>query len=129
MTTRTPDQDAIEACVQKYIDGVGQHRTDLIVEAFHPDASMSIHRGPEFTVVPVPSFIVDFMKTIPPVYETSPDFAGRILSIEQHGPMATAVIAEDKLEGLNFITYFHVHKVDGNWVITSKSTYGEPVQA
>ncbi len=66
------------------------------------------------------------MNNIPPISETSPDFAGRIVSVEQKDTMATAVIAEDRLEGLNFVTYFHLHKVDGTWLISSKATYGEP---
>ena len=127
MTSKTPDQDAIEACIQKYVDGIVQSNTDLIVEAFHPQGMMSIHQGPDFALVPAAETIVEYMKNTPPVSESSPDFAGRILSVEQQGPMATVVIAEDALEGLNFTTYFHVHKVDGKWLITSKSTYGEPV--
>lgn len=125
--TRTPEQDAIEACVQKYIDGIAQGNSDLVAEAFHPDGAMSIHQGPDFVILPAPQSIVDYMKSNPPASETSPDFAGRILSVEQNGPMATVIIAEDALEGLNFTTYFHVHKVDGTWLITSKSTYGEPI--
>lgn len=127
MSKRTEDQDAIEACIQKYIDGIAQHNPDLAAEPFHPDATMSIHQGEDFMVVPAAATIVEYMKSIPPIAETSPDFAGRILSIEQKGPMATAIIAEDALEGLNFTTYFHIHRVNGNWLITSKSTYGEPV--
>lgn len=126
MTTRTPEQDAIEACIQKYIDGIAQDNSDLVAEAFHPQGTMSIHKGPEFAILPAAESIVEYMKNTPPISETSPDFTGRILSLEQKGPMATVIIAEDALEGLNFTTYFHVHKVDGTWLITSKSTYGEP---
>ena len=77
---------------------------------------------------PAGESIVNFMKTIPPIYETSPDFAGRIISVEYIGTMATAVIAEDALEDMNFTTYFQLHKVDGKWVIISKTSYGEPVK-
>ena len=66
------------------------------------------------------------LKTIPPIIESSPDFAGRIISIDQKETMATAIIGEDGLEGMNFVTYFHLHNVDGEWLITSKATYGEP---
>lgn len=126
MSSRTQDQDAIEACILKYIDGIAQHDLDLVAEAFHPHAIMSSHQGSDFSIVPAAETIVDYMKTVPPVAESSPDFAGRIISIDQKETMATAIIAEDALEGLDFITYFHLHKVDGTWVITSKATYGEP---
>tara|TARA_B100001123_G_C15134239_1_gene956668 strand:- start:626 stop:1009 length:384 start_codon:yes stop_codon:yes gene_type:complete len=126
MTARTQDQDAIEVTIRKYIDGIGQHNTDLIVEAFHPQAIMSGHRGEHFSIIPAAESIVAYMNSITPVSESSPDFAGRIISVDQKDTMATAIIAEDALEGLNFITYFHLHKVDGEWLITSKATYGEP---
>ena len=126
MSSRTQDQDAIETTIQKYIDGIAKHDSDLVAEAFHPQGIMSSHRGDDFSIVPAAETIVNYMKIIPPVYETSPDFAGRIISVDQKDTMATAIIAEDALEGLNFITYFHLHKVNGTWLITSKATYGEP---
>lgn len=126
MSSTTQDQVAIAATIQKYIDGIAKHDIDLVAEAFHPQAIMSSHRGDDFSIVPAAESIVNYMKTIPPVYETSPDFAGRIISVDQKDTMATAIIAEDALEGLNFITYFHLHKVNGEWLITSKATYGEP---
>lgn len=126
MNARTRNQDAIEATIQKYIDGIAQHNTDLVSEAFHPQAIMSSHRGDDFSIVPAVETIVNYMKRITPVSESSPDFAGRIISIDQKETMAMAKIAEDALEGFNFITYFHLHRVDGDWLITSKATYGEP---
>ena len=126
MTTRTPEQDAIEACIQKYIDGIAQHNAELVAEAFHPQAILSSHYEDEFSIVPAAKTIVDYMKSIPPISESSPDFAGRVISVDQKETMATAIIGEDGLEGLNFITYFHLHRVDGTWLITSKATYGEP---
>ena len=127
MSSRTQDQDAIEATIQKYVDGIAQHNMDLVAEAFHPQAIMSSHRGDDFSIVPAAETIVNYMKTIPPIAESSPDFAGRIISVDQKDTMATAIIGEDALEGLNFITYFHLHKVNSEWLITSKATYGEPV--
>ncbi len=127
MSSKTPDQKAIEANIQKYIDGIAQHNSELAAEPFHPQATLSMHKGDDFMVVPAVDTIVAYMASIPPIQETSPNFGGRILSVEQKDTMATAIIAEDKLEGLNFITYFHLHKVDGEWLIVSKATYGEPM--
>ena len=126
MGSRAQDQVAIEATIQKYIDGIAKHDTDLVADAFHPQAIMSSHRGDNFSIVPAAETIVNYMKRITPIAESSPDFTGRILSVDQKDTMATAIIAEDALEGLNFITYFHLHKVNGTWLITSKATYGEP---
>ena len=110
-----------------YFDGIRKHDTKLGSAAFHPQAILSSHYEEEFSIVPAARSIVDYMNTTPPATESSPDFSGEILSIEQKGTIATAIIAENALEGLNFTTYFHLHKVDGNWLISSKATYGEPV--
>lgn len=126
MSSRAPDQNAIERTIRKYIDGIAKHDTDLVADAFHPQAILSSHRGDNFSIVPAAETIVNYMKRITPIAESSPDFTGRILSVDQKDTMATAIIAEDALEGLNFITYFHLHKVNGTWLITSKATYGEP---
>ena len=71
--------------------------------------------------------IVSYMKSVPPTSESSPKFAGRILSVERAGKMASVKIAEDELEGMNFTTFFHVAMVGDNWLFTSKATYAEPV--
>ena len=125
MNSSTDEHKEIEVCIQKYFDGIAQHNPALAAEPFHPQAILSMHKGDDFMIMPAAETIIEYMKSIPPIQETSPDFGGRILSIEQKASMATAIVAEDKLEGLNFTTYFHLHKVDGEWLITSKATYGE----
>ena len=127
MSSGNDDKSAITETITMYLDGIRKHDTKLVSAAFHPQAILSSQYEEEFSIVPTARSIVDYMNTTPPATESSPDFSGEILSIEQKGTIATAVIAENALEGLNFTTYFHLHKVDGNWLISSKATYGEPV--
>ena len=126
MNDRAQEQDAIEATIQKYIDGTKETDTDLVREAFHPQAIISTHLGEDFLLAPAVDAIVNHMNSMPPTSETSPDFSGEILSVTQAGTMATALVGENALGGMNFVTSFQLHKVAGNWVITSKATYGEP---
>ena len=126
MNARTQDQDAIEATIQKYVDGTKYNKTDLIRAAFHPQATISTHLGSDFLLIPAVEAIVNHMDSNPPTSETSPDFTSQVVSVDQAGTMATATVKEDALGGLNFTTYFHLHKVYGEWVITAKATYGEP---
>ena len=127
MNSNVQDKDAIEATIQKYVDGIARHDMDLITSAFHPQAIMSSHNGNDFSVVPAAETIVNYLQNITPIAESSPDFACQIISLDQKETMATAIIAENALEGLNFTTYFHLHKVDDVWLITSKATYGVPI--
>ena len=125
--TNAKDRDAIATTVQKYLDGVAQDNPDLVAEAFHPQATLSGYLGPEFSIVPgAGKFIADYMKSSPPISESSPNLSSQIDSIEQVGTMAEAKISEIGLEGMNFKTLFHLHQVEGDWLITAKATYAQP---
>jgi hypothetical protein len=124
MIDSVQDREAIAAAVQKYLDGVAQDDPELVASAFHPEATMSGHFNGEFAVLPnAGKFIAEYMKSSPPIAESSPDLATSIDSIEQAGTMAQATISEKGLEGANFTTYFHLHKIDGEWTIAAKATY------
>jgi|ETNmetMinimDraft_25_1059894.scaffolds.fasta_scaffold142670_1 hypothetical protein len=125
MTNNAQDREAIVATIQKYMDGVAQSNTDFIAEAFHPQATMSGHFGEEFLIVPAAEDIIEYMKSVPPTSETSPNYSNRIVSIEQTGTMAQATIMELQLEGMDFTTHFQLHLVEGNWLITAKATYAQ----
>lgn len=120
-----PEREAIAAAVQKYIDGLAQSRPELVAEAFHPEGTMTGHFGGKYRVTPrgAGENIAAFMRTIPPTSEHSPNFKGRIVAITQHGTMAAAEIAEDQLQGKDMKTFFHLHKIDGKWLITGKATW------
>lgn len=120
-----PDRAAISATVQKYIDGLAQSRPELVSEAFHPQATMTGHFGGAYRVTPEAAgdHIANFMRTIPPTSEHSPRFKGRIVSVVQHGTMASAEIAEDQLQDKDMKTFFQLHKIDGRWLITAKATW------
>ena len=124
MTDDAKDRDAIEAAVNKYLDGVAQDDPEGVAAAFHPQATMSGHFNGEFAIIPEAGpFIANFMKASPPIAESSPNLSSRIDSIEQAGTMARATVAESGLEGKDFTTLFHLHQVDGSWTITAKATY------
>lgn len=121
----TQDYLAIHETVSKYIDGIAESRPELVAEAFHPEATMTGHFSGKYRVTPraTGEHIADFMRGIPPTSEHSPNFDGYIVSIAKYGTMAAVEIAEDQLQGKNFRTFFHLHKVDGQWLISSKATW------
>ena len=122
------EKAAIEATVQGYIDAIKFTRPDQMKELFHPDAILSRHRPDGFLISTNPGDSIGaYMRSAPPIAQTSPNFSGEIVSVDQAGDMAAAKIVERNLEGKNFDTFFLLHKVDGRWVITSKATRGVPV--
>jgi hypothetical protein len=74
MTDNVQDREAIAAAVKKYLDGVAQDDPELMASAFHPEAMMSGHFNGEFAVIPnAGQFIAEYMKSSPPIAESSPD--------------------------------------------------------
>jgi hypothetical protein len=132
---RISDYDAIAAVLTKYVEGIVTGSTKLVREAFHPQATMSGHfLVPDrpgvkaFIIVPAADAICAYLDNAPPVAESSPDYQHRIVSIDLCDTVAAATLAERNLEGADFVTYFHLHKVDGQWLIASKATYGQPAR-
>lgn len=123
------ERTAIAATIQGYIDSIKHSQADRMKDVFHPDATISRHKPDGFAISSNPGeTIAAYMRSAPPTSETSPDFGGEIVSIDQVGDMAAAKIVERKLEGKNFDTFFLLHKVDGRWLITSKATRGVAVR-
>jgi len=83
---------------------------------------MSGHFSNGFRNSPASS-IVGYMQRLPPTSVHSPHFKGRILDVRCDGTMARVTIAEEQLQGKNFVTHFHLHKVDSTWRITAKATF------
>lgn len=132
---KVSDYDAVAAAISMYIDGIATSNTKLLRDVFHPAATMSGHfpvpdrpGAKAFAIVPAADAICSYLESVPPVSETSPNFQGRIVAIDLHDTVASVTIAERNLEGEDFVTYFHVHKVEGRWVIASKATYGRPAK-
>jgi hypothetical protein len=125
----TDEKRAIEATVQAYIDAIKFTQPERMKEVFHPHSTISRHKPEGFVISTNPGeSICKFMQSVPPTLQTSPNFEGEILSVDQAGDIAAARIAERNLEGKNFDTFFLLHKVDGRWLITSKATRGVPIQ-
>lgn len=125
MTNPTDDFDAVRALVKLYVDGANGDVAKL-KEAFHPDARMMGHIGAIDTYVP----ITDFFRMV----EKRPGLAGpnydaTIRTIDLTGDAGVAVLVERDFMGCDFVDYFSVARIAGEWKITNKTyahTGGEP---
>ena len=127
------EHEAVEAVVQGYIDGVANTDTALLSKVFHPEAVISgtvfPPGGPEegvFVIGKAIGTLVEYMKSAPPVSKSSPNYRGRITSLEVVDTLATAVVVEEALEGRDFINHFQLQLTEGRWVIVSKALASEP---
>lgn len=127
------EYDAIEKVLQGYVDAVANHDPDLVQKVFHPKATLSgyahLPGAPAegtFIFENAVDLLTNFMRNTPPITNTSPDYTGRIVSIQVTGLAAVAMVIEENLEGRDFINHFQLQKVDGQWFITSKVLVSEP---
>jgi len=125
MSDYMKDLDDIRAVVQLYIDGANGDVAKLR-QAFHENAQMMGHIGPMDTYIP----IGDFFKMV----EAQPGLAGpnykaTVRSIDVAGDAGVAVLVEQDYFGCDFVDYFSVARIGGEWKITNKTyahTGGQP---
>lgn len=124
--TEVNEEAAIHAVLQAYVDAIRDHKPEKMLELFDRGATMSrIQPDGTLHITTDPgTSIGNYMRTIRPIPETCPNFTGRILTISRVGDMAMAWVQEDDLEGKDYNTFAHLHKVGGRWLITAKATRG-----
>ena len=129
------EHEAVQATLNGYVDIVASGNAGFVPVVFHPQALISGYAFPPggppqgvFVVVPAVSGLIEYLKTARPVKETSPRYRARIAAIEVIGTLATATILEESLEGRDFVSHFHLHRVEDKWLITSKSMSSVPAR-
>jgi hypothetical protein len=120
------DYDAICRVVQLCTDGEAKGDVAKLREAFHADARMFGSLSGTRYDVPIAELFV--------LADSAPADTGtyrsRVLSVQQTGDAAVAVVAEEGYWGsVSFIDYFLLARIDGVWKIVCKlfaHTGGEP---
>lgn len=121
------EHEAIERVVQLYIDGACDGDAAKLREAFHENAWMFGSMSGKRYDVPIAEYFA--MADGNPA-DTDGSYKARIVSIEQVGDAATAVVEEEGFWGtVSFTDFFTLARIDGAWKIVNKAfvhTAGEP---
>ncbi len=120
------DYDAICRAVQLMSDGEANGDVAKLREAFHADARMFGSLAGTRYDVPIEELFA--------LAESAPadtgNYRSRVLSVQQTGDAAVAVVAEEGYWGsVSFIDYLLLARIDGAWKIVCKlfaHTGGEP---
>lgn len=125
-TERIDNQDAIAEVLTLYMDGAAQGDAAKLREAFHEDARVFGGLGEQRYDIPIAEFI-DIAVGAP---ADTGAYRGRVVSVNQIGEGALAVVAEDGYWGtMSFVALFSLARIDGRWLIVNKTfthTGGEP---
>jgi hypothetical protein len=120
------DYDAICRVAQLCTEGEATGDVAKLREAFHADARMFGSLAGTRYDVPIAELFA--------LAESAPadtgNYRSRVLSVQQTGDAAVAVVAEEGYWGsVSFIDYLQLARIDGTWKIVSKlfaHTSGEP---
>ena len=120
------DYDAICRVLQLCTEGEAKGDVAKLREAFHADARMFGSIAGTRYDVPIEE-LFELAESEPADTGT---YRSRVLSVQQTGDAAVAVVAEEGYWGsLSFIDYFQLARIDGDWKIVCKlfaHTRGEP---
>ena len=120
------DYDAISRVLQLCTEGEAKGDVEKLREAFHADARMFGSLAGERYDVP----IEELFKLAESEPADTGKYRSRVLSVQQTGDAAMAVVAEEGYWGtVSFIDYFLLACIEGDWKIVCKlfaHTAGEP---
>jgi hypothetical protein len=127
MATTGSEQAEITRTVDLYVEGVRDGDGAKLREAFHPEAWMFGSLAGTRYDEPIGELIA--LVDGKPV-DVDGSFHARVVSVEQVGDAAFAVLEEDGFWGtVSFTDFFTLARIDGAWKIVNKTfahTGGEP---
>ena len=121
------DGDEISAVIQDYLHGSSYNQADQLRRAFHPDARLYLSQGADgMREVGIAEYAGWFVSS-PGQFNGR---SGRLLGVQIEGNIATAkaeiVVAKDHAR---FVDLFLLKKLDGRWLIISKTATRGPAPA
>lgn len=125
MSTRCPELESISKVIDLYIDGVRNGNVAALREAFHPQASMFGWKGSDLFITPIQG-LFDYVASTPAPANSGEATNFIITSIQVRGNAATVELAMDSYHSHDFMDYFQLLKVDGQWSIVSKLFHADP---
>lgn len=118
MENHLRDVAAVREVINLYIKG-SEGDVELLRSIFHPDALMNGYFNGHLGVGSPEPFFSEVSKL--EGEKPGQDYAGEIESIEVIGHVATARLVETDFLGSDFVDFFHLILVDGEWKIISKT--------
>ena len=111
---------SIKATVDLYIEGLHTGNIEMLKTAFHPKAMMYGANAKAITVVEIAG-LYEFVASNEPPSRTGEPHQCFITPINYAGNAASVEMVEESAYGNDYTNYFQLLKVDGKWLIVSKT--------
>jgi hypothetical protein len=111
------EEQAVQAVIHLYVDGMARAHAGALRKAFHPKASIIGNYDGKIEWLSLDDFIAEVGS-----HEAAPADAQPLLQIETLDVTGTAASVKivDDYAGMRFSDYLSLLKVDGRWVIVNK---------
>ncbi|WP_459195554.1 nuclear transport factor 2 family protein [Wukongibacter baidiensis] len=108
--------ESVRRTMNLYIEGTKTGDVEKLKKVFHSEAIMSGNLMDKQMVCGTPQAFYDDIdgKIAPPEYDA------QIVNIDITGEIASTTLVETGLLGINFVNYYHLQRIDGQWKIVSK---------
>jgi hypothetical protein len=116
MNQTISDAEQIAGRIDSYVRGCQTGDEAHLKSSFHPDARMFGAVGPDRYDVAIFGGMSSAVAQQPTV-----DHDAKILSIDVEGDAACVKLAESRFWGQDFIDFFLLSRIDGEWQIVAKA--------
>jgi hypothetical protein len=116
MNATMTDAEQIAEKINGYVLGCATGDGVHLKGAFHPDARMSGHVGPDRYDEPIFGGLDAAVAEQP-----AGEYDTKILSIDISGDAAAVKLAESRFWDQDFVNFFLLSRIDGDWHIVAKS--------
>jgi Putative lumazine-binding len=119
--SETSEAAEARAVIEEYVDACAAGSVARLQAIFHEQALMSGYMMGDYIMGSPEPFFQAVASPPPQAPPTTGNYTGEITSVEVSGAVASVTLKEAGFMGMNFTDYFHLAKVDGNWLIISKT--------
>ena len=125
MNERNAELQSIKDKIDLYVEGVRTGNVEKLRKAFHPKAMMYGASPTAVTILEIEGLFGFVAANEPPSKTGEPDQCF-ISSIQQAGNAASVELVEESAFGSDYTNYFQLLKIEGQWVIVSKTYNSSP---
>lgn len=120
MNTSIAEFEAVRKTVNKYGEGITNGDIGLLRSAFHPKAMMYGCNGDSVMMVEIEGLFAYVAAQEAPV-TTGEQHRCTITKIDIAGQAASAEVVQENCYGVDYVNYFQLLKMEGQWLIVSKA--------
>jgi hypothetical protein len=125
MNERNAELESIRDTINLYIQGLQTGNIDTLRKAFHPKAMMYGVSAKTVTIAEIEGLFGFVAANFPPPKSEDPHQC-YITVIQYAGNAASVEMIEESAYGNDYTNYFQLLKIEGKWVIVSKTYNSTP---